>query len=155
MVDSGKAKKGAKRYLTFLAEEGYRPKIDATGNVSFKCEGRNYVIKIDEKDEEFFCLAYPNFWRIESDEELSRVKEAALFVTAENKVVKIFPMRDSNTWATIELFCSPPETFTAVFNRCLSVLRRSVKEFVAKMEEPPEQHDDFVFRLPKYKVGGN
>jgi hypothetical protein len=67
MGNSGKAKKGkkgAERYLEFLAEEGYRPKIDANGNVSFKCEGGNYVIRIDEKDEEYFELAYPNFWRI-------------------------------------------------------------------------------------------
>ena len=71
MGDSGKAKQGAERYLTFLAEEGYRPRIDANGNVAFKCEGRSYV----EKDEEYFCLSYPNFWRIESDEELSQVTD--------------------------------------------------------------------------------
>src|ERR671918_1919703 len=109
MGDSGKAKQGAERYLTFLAEEGYRPKIDANGNVSFKCEGRSYVITIDEKDEAFFYLVYPNFWRIESEEELSQVQEAALAVTADTKVVKIYPVGGANTWATIELFCSPPE----------------------------------------------
>jgi hypothetical protein len=155
MGDSGKAKKGAERYLTFLAEEGYRPRIDANGNVAFKCEGRNYVIKIDEEDEEFFYLVYPNFWRIESDEELVQVNEAALAVTADCKVVKIFPVGDTNTWATIELFCYPPQTVKDVFDRCLSTLRTGVEEFVAKMEEPPEQHDDSVFHLPQYKVGGN
>jgi hypothetical protein len=155
MANSGKAKKGAERYLTLLAEEGYRPKIDANGNVSFKCEGGYYIIRIDETEEEYFELAYPNFWRIKSDEELAQVKEAALAITAENKVVKIYPVEDTNTWASIELFCYPPQTFADVFDRCLRALRAGVKKFIAKMEEPPEQADDFVFHLPKYKVGGN
>jgi hypothetical protein len=82
------------------------------------------------------------------------VMEAALAVTAENKVVKIYPVEDT-TWATIELFCSPPETFKPVLNRCLRVLCDSVNKFRAKMQEPPKPGDNFVFHLPKYKVGGN
>jgi hypothetical protein len=54
MGESGNAKKGADRYLDFLAEEGFRPMINGNGNVSFKCEGRTYVIRIDEEDEEYF-----------------------------------------------------------------------------------------------------
>jgi hypothetical protein len=142
-------------YFPNALDKGYRPRIDANGDVRFKCEGRSYVIQIDEEDKQFFYLAYPNFWRIESGEELSRVKEVALTVTAENKVVKIFPVEDANTWATIELFCYPPQAFTDVFNRCLRVLRGGVEKFVAKMQEPPKPDDDFVFHLPRYNVGGN
>jgi hypothetical protein len=155
MAESGNAKKGAKKYLDFLAEEGFRPQINANGDVAFKYEGGNYLIKIDEKDEAFFYLAYPNFWRIASDKELVQVKEAALAVTAANKVVKIFPVKDTDTWATIELFCSPSETFKAVFDRCLRSLRGAVEDFKAKMKEMPEETDDFVFHLPKYNVGAN
>jgi hypothetical protein len=90
-----------------------------------------------------------------SDEELSQVQEAALAVTAGKKVIKIFPEGDTSTWATIELFCNPPETFQAVFNRCLSALRGGVKEFIAKMQEPPKPDDAIVFHLPKYNVGNN
>jgi hypothetical protein len=150
-----KGKKGAERYLTFLAEEGYRPRINANGNVSFKCEGRPCVITIDEKEEEYFYLIYPNFWRIESDEELAQVKEAGLAVIAEIKAVKIYPVGGTNTYATVEQFCFPTQTFKDVFDRCLRALRAGVEKFVAKMEEPPEQDDAFVFHLPKYKVGGN
>jgi|ERR671914_531553 hypothetical protein len=155
MEDYGKGKQGAERYLTYLTDEGFRPRIDANGNVAFKCEGGNYVIRIDEKDEMYFYLVYPNFWRIESAEALSRVKEAALAVTADTKVVKIYPVDDTNTWATIELFCSPPETFTAVFNRCLRALRGGVEKFIAKMQEPAKPDDAFVFHLPRYNVGEN
>jgi hypothetical protein len=155
MADRGKAKKGAEKYLEFLADEGYRPRIDADGDVAFKCEGRSYVIKIDEKDEMFFYLVYPNVWPIKSDEDLSRVMDTALAVTADTKVIKIFPVGDTNTWASIELFCYPPQAFTAAFDRCLRALREGVDKFTAKMQEQPKQTDDFVFHLPKYKVGGN
>jgi hypothetical protein len=118
-----------------LTEEGYRPWIDEDGNVAFKCEGRVYVIEIDEKDEEFFCLVYRNFWAIESDDELAQVKEAALVVAADIKVVKVFPVEDTEIWASIELFCFPPQTFTAVFDHCLNAMRDGVEKFVATMQE--------------------
>jgi hypothetical protein len=155
MENSGKAKKGAERYLDFLAEEGFRPRINENGDVAFKYEGGSYVIRIDENDEMYFCLVFPNFWRIESVEELSRVKEIALAVTAEYKVLKIIPVVDFNTSATVQLFCSPPETFKEVFYRCLRAICAAVKEFSAKMQELPKPADDFVFHLSKYKVGSN
>jgi hypothetical protein len=155
MAERWKAKEATERYLAFLAEEGYRPKINVDGDVAFKCEGASYVIQIDESDEQYFRLVYPNFWRIKSDEELAQAKEAALAVTTQKKVVKILLAGKTNTWATVELFCSPPETFMAVFNRCLSALRGGVNEFVALMQESQMQQDDFVFHLPTYKMGSN
>jgi hypothetical protein len=157
VADKRTPKKSAERYFEFLAEEGYRPKIDSNGNVAFKCEGKSYVIEIDEEDDDmFFRLVYPKFWRISSDEELAQVKETALAVTDEYKVVKICPEADTDTWAAIELFCDPAETYTGIFDRSLRAVRGAVKEFVARMKEPPEQHDDaFIFHLPKYTVGRN
>jgi hypothetical protein len=153
MADSGKGKKGAERYFDFLAEEGFRPRIDEYGDVAFRYEGGLYVIRIDEKDEMYFRRVYPGFWRINSNEELSRVQETALTVTAGYKVVKIYPVGDTNTNAATELFLSPPDTFKAVFYRCLSAIGSTVKVFKAKMQEPPKPADDFVFHLPKYNMG--
>ncbi|MCL6595365.1 MAG: hypothetical protein K6V73_04045, partial [Firmicutes bacterium] len=56
----------AQGYLEFLAEEGYRPRLDADGDVVFKVEGGAYYILLDE-DEEFFRLIYPNFWPLETE----------------------------------------------------------------------------------------
>lgn len=93
-------------YRKYLTEEGYAPKIDDDGDVRFKYEGRYYFIAVDENDEEFFQLVFPNFWTIESDAERDKVAKAAIQATAKTKVAKVFPVND-NTWALIEMFCSP------------------------------------------------
>lgn len=124
----------AEMYRQFLTEEGFAPRIDEDGDVFFKYEGGNYLVLVDDRDEEFFRLIFPGFWSIESDEERVMVTLAAQHATAQTKVAKVFTVRD-NTWATIEMFCSPPENFKSVFRRCLNALRASVVNFQEKMRE--------------------
>lgn len=121
-------------YRSYLAEEGYVPQVDADGDVTFKCGGWGYFIAIDEDDAEFFRLACPNIWQIESESEGDKVMRAALHATTRTKVVKVLPVRD-NTWASVEMFCSSPETFYKVFQRSLRALQVGVQQFRQKMEE--------------------
>jgi len=121
-------------YRSFLAEEGYAPKIDNDGDVLFKFEGGTYFIAVSEKDEVFFRIVFPNFWPIESEQERVRALLAAASATAETKVAKVFLVRD-DTYASIEMFCSPPDTFKPVFRRCLNALRASVEHFREKMQD--------------------
>ncbi len=125
-------KQRAKMYHDFLQKEGYSPTIDSDGDVIFKSEGRTYAILIDERDEDFFRIVFPNFWPIENSQERQKVEQAALQATAETKVAKVFPVRE-NVWASIEMFCSPPEVFKAVFARSMSALRAAVGTFAEKM----------------------
>lgn len=128
----------ARMYCDFLRNEGYEPEIDQDGDVIFRDGGRIYLILIDENDDEFFRLVFPNFWSIESEEERQRVERAAIFATAMTKVAKVFPVRH-NVWATIEMFVSPIEGFKAVFERSMRALNVAVHSFVQKMQE----EDDF------------
>jgi hypothetical protein len=121
-------------YRSYLAEEGYAPKIDSDGDVVFKYEGRMYCIVVDEEDEEYFNVVYPGFWPIESESERGKVAQAALHATARVKVVKVHPVRD-NTWAAVEMFCSPPEAFKPVFQRSLRALRGAVEKFKEEMHK--------------------
>ncbi|MBK8980104.1 MAG: hypothetical protein IPM29_29745 [Planctomycetes bacterium] len=124
----------AEMYSQFLREEGYAPKLDDDGDVTFKYEGGFYLILIDAEDEEFFRLVYPGFWAISDDAERARVERAALLASAQTKVVKIFPVRD-DTWAAIEMFCSPPDVFKSVFRRSIGALRAGVQNFIKHMRE--------------------
>ena len=124
----------AEMYRSFLAEEGYSPRIDEDGDIIFKYEGGGYFIIVSEQDEEFFQLVYPNFWSIDSEAEREKVAKAALQATAKTKVVKVYPVGD-NTLASIEMFCCPPDAFKAVFQRSLSAIRSSLANFKEAMSE--------------------
>lgn len=126
----------AQLYMDYLTAEGYRPSIDKDGDVVFKSEGRTYYIEVDEKDTEYFRLVFPNFWEIESEEELARVLYAANHATMATKVAKVYVRADGkDTIAAIEMFVSPPENFKPIFHRAMSALRASVNDFVATMRE--------------------
>lgn len=119
-------------YMRHLQEEGFSPRIDDDGDVAFKYEGGNYCILVEEGDEEFFRIIYPGFWSIENEEERIKVTYAALQATADTKVVKVFPVRN-NTWAAIEMFCLPADSFKPVFMRCMRALRAGVENFRKQM----------------------
>ncbi len=119
-------------YREYLAELGYRPEIDRDGDVKFMREGRTYYIILQDKDEEFFRIVYPNFWKIESEEERAKVIMASVKATADTKVAKVFPVED-NVWATIEMFCATPEAVKPVLDRSMSALAVSVHTFVEAM----------------------
>ncbi len=121
-------------YRHFLIEEGYAPKVDEDGDVTFKFEGASFFIAVDEEDDQFFRIVLPNFWPIESEDEREQVAAAALRATMNAKVAKVFPIRD-DTWATVEMFCSPPETFKPVFRRCLRAILAAVENFREGMLE--------------------
>jgi hypothetical protein len=121
-------------YRGFLRGEGYVPEDGPDGHLVFKVEGRTYLIIVDEADEDFFRIVFPNFWSVENEEDRVKIEGAALHATAGTKVAKVFPVRD-NVWATIEIFCSPPEGFKTVFQRSMSALRAGVATFAEKMRE--------------------
>lgn len=119
-------------YVNHLMGEGYRPDINESGFVSFKVEGKFYVIPIDEDDPEYFNLIFPNFWSIDDEEERAHAMVAANETTASMKVAKVVIHGDS-IWACIEMYVSPPEQFTAVFARSLRTLQAGVQHFNLSM----------------------
>ncbi len=121
-------------YSDFLRAEGYVPQLDKDGDIIFKVEGGTYLILLDERDDEFFRLTYPNFWAIESQDERIKVEKAALVATGNTKVAKIFPV-GNNVWGTIELFVGSPEAVKPIFSRSLSALRTAVNTFKEEMRK--------------------
>lgn len=117
----------------YLRGEGYLPSVDEDNDIVFKHEGASYIIVLDDKDDEFFRIVFPNFWPIESEPEREKVGRAALAATAAIKVAKVFPVSD-NVWATIELFSSDIENSKAVFSRSMLALRAAVRKFAEAMQ---------------------
>lgn len=126
----------AEVYVEFLQTEGYRPVLDEVGDVVFKCEGRYYCITVDDGDPLYFRLTFPNFWSLDSEPERHWARVAAAEVTAEFKVVKLFPQHDDMQAAT-ELFLAHEDDFRVLFDRCLTVLQSAVRRFCEIMDRGP------------------
>jgi hypothetical protein len=126
----------AEMYRHYLEDEGYKPVVDSDGDVIFKKEGGNYLITIDERDEEFFSIMYPAFWKIESEAEGSSVLVACNHANSASKVAKVFRVRD-NVWAASELFLATPDGFKPVFERAVMALQHAVRVFGTTMRKAP------------------
>lgn len=122
-------------FADFLHREGFRPEVRTRDHlVFFKYEGKSYAIELDEQDEEFFRIVFPNFWPIEGEEERRRVLLAADHANAKLKVAKVFTVED-NVFATIEMFLADPAHFKPVFARALGALKNAAEIFAKKMYE--------------------
>lgn len=113
---------------SWLANEGYAPKIDGDGDIVIKIEGGTYCVILEDGDEEFYRLVYPSFWSIDSETERQQVVRAAEAATGKTKVAKVFVVKQ-NTWASIELFLSSADEFNRTFRRSVSALQASIRNF--------------------------
>jgi hypothetical protein len=123
----------AEMYREFLAEEGYVLRLDDDGDVVFKCEGMTFIIVL-EADEQYFRIVCPYFWSIDSEEELDHVAHAACEVTSRIKVAKVYPV-EGDTWAAVEMYCSPPEAVLPVLLRAIRTLRHVITAFQIAMRK--------------------
>jgi hypothetical protein len=119
-------------YTDFLRTEGYLPELEKDEQVVFKKGNLTYVIVISE-DADYFQIIVPPFWPIESEAERVQARMAAHVANAETKVAKVY-FHEDDTWASVQMFCKPPESFKPVFGRCISVLEHAVETFVKQMK---------------------
>jgi hypothetical protein len=121
-------------YEQFLKEEGFAPDVDADGDVMFKFEGGTYYILSNENDPRYFAMIFPNFWTIESADELQKAYAAANDVSRDTKVVKVHVNgKQSNVNASVEVYVDEPGGFKPFLKRALTVLQYAVSQFRTKM----------------------
>jgi hypothetical protein len=120
-------------YMHYLQAEGYTPKVDSDGDVTFKAEGRSFYIEVNEDDLEFFRVVFPNFWEIESETERAEAAAAASWANMRTKVAKVYLTTRDDTSISAELFVVRPEDFQEVFPRCISVITTALEHFRDRM----------------------
>ena len=108
-------------YLDFLASEGYRPEVDEDGDVRFRHEGRNLFLVPYPQDPCYFCVTLPGVVECEGPEEEARALEVANAVNRLMKSVKCV-LVDGVVWISVEQFLERPESYRAVFARCVDVV---------------------------------
>ena len=119
-------------YLNYLREEGYVPSLNESGDVVFKFQGATFVISVDEQDTQFFRLIFPNFWAIDTDEELAKALRTANQVNFMMKVGKILIV-ENNVWSVVELLLDSTPELSDVVPRALHIARQTAEEFGGAM----------------------
>lgn len=120
------------KFCEFLREEGYFPKLDDDGDITFKVAGHIYLVSLDD-DEQYLRIVFPNFWEVDSQDERQIVEKVALEVTAQVKAAKVFITKNDKVSAAIEMFSSSLENSKIVFERCLAALNAAVGLFLLTM----------------------
>jgi hypothetical protein len=130
--------KKAEFYVQFLKEEGYFPTIDDDGDVLFKHEGGSYYLLSNEDDARYFALLFPNFWRLESPEEVTKAYKAANDVTRDTKVAKVHVnSKGANVNASVEIYVQDIGDSRHFLTRAVSALQYAVHQFREKMSAAP------------------
>ena len=127
-----KAAKAAKAdyYLQYVSEQGYRPKIDADGDVEFMKEGFTCYISVQTDDDAYFRMLLPNFWPLPTDEELAKAIHACNYANRYSKVVKLAVSKPKkNVNASFEAFLGDKDGFKPIFERALRSLIYGLSTF--------------------------
>lgn len=117
-------------YAEQLRELGYEPRIE-DGNVIFKTENFTMLLSVDD-DSQYMRMALPNFWALESEDEVTTALLLSHQITKETKAVKLF-INDGDMWATVELFVADPRDVKPVLERSISIIQATVREFANRM----------------------
>jgi hypothetical protein len=123
-------------YCSYLTAEGFpTTHIDDEGDVIFRCEGRVYLISVQEDCPERFALVLPSFWGLDDDQ------EAHLALTIGNEVnLRVFGVTlfigQQSVSAAVELFlANPAEDIKAVLYPSLKAIQGAVYRFASLMHK--------------------
>jgi len=123
-------------YVEHLTVEGYRPEVDADGDIQFRVLGSNYFIIVDEGDIKFFQI-YTGFWLDEMS--MEDAYELVNIANRRSKVAKVSLSYSPDeperliVSITAELLLDDPKNFAIVFSRALSLLANAKSIFQAQL----------------------
>ena len=120
----------------YMAREGYRPTLNADGEIIFHFEGKTCYLQTDSKDHDALRIVIVNFHPLATAAARARATIAAQEATAATKVVKIFTL-DDDTWCTAELVMPEPERFIEILGRTLSAIRAALRAFEKSLAQNP------------------
>jgi hypothetical protein len=123
-------------YVSYLKQEGYVPSVDEDGDVQFKIEGGTYYIIINEDDQQYFRILFPNMWSIDDNDEFMKVVLVAMNVTGSSKLARVYVTANGkNTNIEASTLLKEPKEFKVHFARMLRAIAYAKNEFVMGMRK--------------------
>ena len=124
-----------KMYMDYLQTEGYVPTLSEKGGlITFKSDGRTYILQINADDLEFFQLQYL-FWDIESEQERIKALRVASQVNENTKVAKIYTFGEDSMMCEAGIFIKQPQDFKHYFARLIRTIRFAINSFSEEMNK--------------------
>lgn len=124
-----------------LSAEGFRPELTNEGDITVKYEGMKLWIEWFGSDDDYFRVLLPNFWSIDSAEELTRAYIAASRASHKIKGGKLCVVNEDNLWASVETVISEEDIVNPkLMLRRFSMISHAVNAFreaMSDLENPP------------------
>lgn len=119
-------------WLELLQGYGYHPVLDPDGDIVFTKDDLQYLLLFAPSPPGLVRLALPNFWPIESRQELVRVLRVAAEVHAGTSPTTVYPVGD-NIWGSVAIWPCAGECMAKLFPLALAELDQGVQEFARLM----------------------
>lgn len=114
--------------MNLLVRQGFTPQEESEVGIHFQFEGETYYIAPQNDDNTFSQLLYPNFWSLESEDEIGCALFACDLVNRKAKLVKLHTA-DDDVWANIESLHDSPADFVGFLPQYLRFIQESVRVF--------------------------
>jgi hypothetical protein len=129
------------QYEAMLADEGYRPKIDEDGDISFKVEGEKFVLYSSPDDESYLRIV--TVFTLDDDTDPERALALTSTMNYRMKAVKFSLGPGLKTAAfSIEAFYGEPEHFRPFLGRALNMLKSGSSQFFAQLRSSDDLDEE-------------
>ena len=125
-----------------LKEEGYSPKIDEDGDVTFKCEGSTLLLDIHEDDPDYMCLVHLCECKCENETERQKLFNTTAEINEEFKIIKISVEGELGSELVVfkvEALVDSREQFKLHLERWIELLMSVPREFYEKLEAASQE----------------
>lgn len=119
--------------VKYLSKEGFQPKIDKDGDVTFSKDDRTYFVIINENwSEPYLITLYKEYSYEENGLYTKKNIESCISAVATHRVVKLYCMADSYTFRA-DMFCKNAEVFKNSFYSLMEEFEEARKHVVTNL----------------------
>ena len=119
--------------VKFLSKEGFQPKIDIDGDVKFEKDEKIYYAIINESWNEPFLITLYTEYPYQDEGEFTRKNiESCISTVAQQKVVKLYCIKDSYTLRA-DMLCRDAEMFSNSFYRLMDEFESAHKSILSTL----------------------
>lgn len=124
------------KFIQYLSSKNLAFQNNVEEQITFQSEGLNYLFVYDSSDPNYFRMLLPKIFEIAEDSAENKYSSIINEFNSTYKVVKAFISSDNQIWLSVEQFVYSEENIELLFERCVMLLKVTIKLFQQKVYEP-------------------